>query len=336
VDDWRKNPKLLAILVAPAAFWLLVFFVLPLVFMFLLSFTSVQSNLSKAPAPVLEQQVGTLTDMAPVTSSTATTSTTEEAVALTAAPSAELMSASPPASSWTLDNYAQALQPEYLKTTGYSLWIAGLATLLCLAVGYPLAMAIAFASPKLRPLLLLLIILPFWTNLLVRTYALKSVLGAQGVVNMVWTSIPVLNLLPMPNMLYNDAGILIGLVYVHLPFMVLPLYTALEKLDRSYLEASLDLGAGQWRTFFSIMVPLTMPAIIAGCIITFIPAFGALVTPALMGGTQAMIGTAIENQIKSANNWPLGSALSLLLVYITFVILALQSWYSARKGATAK
>lgn len=312
MDDWRKNPKLLAILVAPAAFWLLVFFVLPLVFMFALSLSAPPSSVDS---------------LSPAALSVATTATTETIT----------ITASPPQQGWTLDNYAQALQPEYLKTTGYSLWIAGVATLICLVIGYPLAMAIAFASPKLRPLLLLLIILPFWTNLLVRTYALKSVLGAQGVINTVWTSIPVLNLLPMPDLLFNDAGVLIGLVYVHLPFMVLPLYTALEKLDRSYLEASLDLGAGQWRTFFSIMVPLTMPAIIAGCIITFIPAFGALVTPALMGGSQAMmIGNAIESQIKSANNWPLGSALSLLLVYITFVILALQSWYSARKGATAK
>lgn len=312
MDDWRKNPKLLAILVAPAAFWLLVFFVLPLVFMFALSLSAPPSSVDS---------------LSPAALSVATTATTETIT----------ITASPPQQGWTLDNYAQALQPEYLKTTGYSLWIAGVATLICLVIGYPLAIAIAFASPKLRPLLLLLIILPFWTNLLVRTYALKSVLGAQGVINTVWTSIPVLNLLPMPDLLFNDAGVLIGLVYVHLPFMVLPLYTALEKLDRSYLEASLDLGAGQWRTFFSIMVPLTMPAIIAGCIITFIPAFGALVTPALMGGSQAMmIGNAIESQIKSANNWPLGSALSLLLVYITFVILALQSWYSARKGATAK
>lgn len=312
MDDWRKNPKLLAILVAPAAFWLLVFFVLPLVFMFALSLSAPPSSVDS---------------LSPAALSVATTATTETTT----------ITAPPPQQGWTLDNYAQALQPEYLKTTGYSLWIAGVATLICLVIGYPLAMAIAFASPKLRPLLLLLIILPFWTNLLVRTYALKSVLGAQGVINTVWTSIPVLNLLPMPDLLFNDAGVLIGLVYVHLPFMVLPLYTALEKLDRSYLEASLDLGAGQWRTFFSIMVPLTMPAIIAGCIITFIPAFGALVTPALMGGSQAMmIGNAIESQIKSANNWPLGSALSLLLVYITFVILALQSWYSARKGATAK
>jgi spermidine/putrescine transport system permease protein len=120
---------------------------------------------------------------------------------------------------------------------------------------------------------------------------------------------------------------------VHLPFMVLPLYTALEKLDRSYLEASLDLGAGQWRTFFLIMVPLTLPAILAGAIITFIPAFGALVTPALLGGADSlMIGSLIDDQIKRANNWPLGAALSMLLVYATFLILALQSWYGERQA----
>lgn len=234
---------------------------------------------------------------------------------------------------WTLDNYLQALQPEYMATTLYSLWIAFWATVLCLVVGYPLAMAVAFAGPKLRPILLLLIILPFWTNLLVRTYALKSVMGSDGLINNILSFMfGEVSWLPV-DMLYSDTAILVGLVYVHLPFMVLPLYTALEKLDRSYMEASLDLGAGQIRTFFSVMVPLTMPSIVAGCIITFIPAFGALVTPALMGGTQAMIGTAIEQQIKQANNWPLGSALSLVLVYITFIVLALQNAYVSRKSA---
>lgn len=228
---------------------------------------------------------------------------------------------------WTFTSYAQAFDPVYLKVMLYSLWIAALTTLLCLVIGYPLAMAIAFAPARWRPIMLLLVILPFWTNLLVRTYALKSTLRATGLVN---TLLGYAGLGPF-DMLYSDTSILIGLIYVHLPFMVLPLYTALEKLDRSYLEASLDLGAGQWRTFFSVMVPLTLPGIIAGCIITFIPAFGTLVTPALLGGPDSlMIGQAIESQFKSANNWPFGSALSMLLVYITFIILAVQSWFSAR------
>ncbi len=218
---------------------------------------------------------------------------------------------------------------------GYSLWIALLTTLICLVIAYPVALVVAFAAPKWRPLLLLLVILPFWTNLLVRTYALKSVLGSSSPLSQLAEGIykSVTGSETFPGLILNDLGVIIGLVYVHLPFMVLPLYTALEKLDRSYLEASLDLGASQWRTFFQVMVPLTLPAIIAGCIITFIPAFGALVTPALLGGTDSlMIGSLIEDQIKRANNWPLGSALSMLLVYATFLILALQSWLSERRA----
>lgn len=218
---------------------------------------------------------------------------------------------------------------------GYSLWVALLTTLACLVVGYPVAMAVAFAPAKWRPVLLLLVILPFWTNLLVRTYALKSTLGSASPISAgaEWIYTLVTGNTNFPGLIMNDLGVVIGLVYVHLPFMVLPLYTALEKLDRSYLEASLDLGAGQWRTFFLIMVPLTLPAILAGAIITFIPAFGALVTPALLGGADSlMIGSLIDDQIKRANNWPLGAALSMLLVYATFLILALQSWYGERQA----
>jgi spermidine/putrescine transport system permease protein len=240
---------------------------------------------------------------------------------------------------WDFANYAKALDPLYLQVMGFSLWIALLTTIGCLAIGYPVALAVAFAPAKWRPALLLLVILPFWTNLLVRTYALKSTLGGASPISAgaEW----LYNLLPgfltggapFPGLVFNDLGVVIGLVYVHLPFMVLPLYTALEKLDRTYLEASLDLGASQWLTFRKVMVPLTLPAIIAGSIITFIPAFGALVTPALLGGTDSlMVGTLIEDQIKRANNWPLGSALSMLLVYATFAILALQSWLSERQA----
>ncbi len=240
---------------------------------------------------------------------------------------------------WTFASYVKAFDPIYLSIIGYSIWIAAVTTIVCLVVGYPVAMAVAFAPQRWRPVLLLLVILPFWTNLLVRTYALKSVMGATGLINTVagflYGLVSNEPFTPF-NMLFNDASVLIGLVYVHLPFMVLPLYTALEKLDRSYLEASLDLGAGQWRTFFSVMMPLTMPAIIAGAIITFIPAFGALVTPALLGAGGSMIGTLIESQFKSANDWPFGSALSLLLVYFTFIILAGQSWLSARHAERQK
>ena len=130
-------------------------------------------------------------------------------------------------------------------------------------------------------------------------------------------------------MVRHNFAVVFGLVYVHLPFMVLPLYAALDRMDRSYLEASLDLGAGQIRTFFSIIVPLAMPGIISGLIITYIPALGSYLTPDLLGGTNSqMIANVIERQFKSANDWPFGSALSFFLMYLTFFALALRTLFS--------
>jgi len=246
----------------------------------------------------------------------------------------------------TLDSYAQILQvnPDngqfiYIGIILQSLLIAAAVTLICLVFGYPVALAIAFAPAKWRSVLLLLVILPFWTNLLIRTYALMSVFRVNGFLNSilawVWDHSPfmLLGAYQPFDLLYTNTAVIVGLVYIHLPFMVLPLYTALEKLDRSYLEASLDLGAGHWRTLFKVMVPLTLPSIMAGAIITFIPAFGALVTPDLLGGVNSqMIGNIIQNQFKVANNWPFGAALSLILVYITFILLALQSWFASRRA----
>jgi spermidine/putrescine transport system permease protein len=138
-------------------------------------------------------------------------------------------------------------------------------------------------------------------------------------------------------LLYNNFAVVYGLVYVHLPFMVLPLYAALDRMDRSYIEASLDLGAGQWRTFRSVIVPLALPGIISGVIITFIPALGSYLTPDLLGGTDSqMIANVIERQFKSANDWPFGAALSFLLMYLTFFALAVRTLLTRQneKGLT--
>ena len=295
MEEWRRNLALFYLLIAPAVIWLALFFIIPMGYMVVLS-------LSQSVGPTETVYTG------------------------------------------SLDAYRQIFQRGengnflFLQIIGSSLVIAALTTLVCLIIGYPVAIAITFAPPKWRPILLLLVILPFWTNLLIRTYALMAVFRTSGVLNQslefIWTHSPLVffgEFQPL-NLLYNQGAIIAGLVYIHLPFMVLPLYTALEKLDRSYLEASLDLGAGQWRTFWRVMVPLTMPAIIVGCMITFIPAFGALVTPNLLGGPDnQMVGNLIEQQFKSANNWPFGAALSLLLVYITFILLALQSLFASRR-----
>jgi len=224
--------------------------------------------------------------------------------------------------------------------------VAGLTTLLCLIVGFPVALAIAFASERWRPWMLLLVMLPFWTNLLIRTYALIAVLRTEGYVNFtlewLWNNaswfMTLVGLQPLgefqpAQLLYNNFAVVVGLVYVHLPFMVLPLYAALDRLDKSLIEASLDLGAGHFRTLFLIVVPLALPGIISGIIITFVPALGAYLTPDLLGGPDSqMIANVIERQFKKANDWPFGAALSFLLMYATFAAIALRAYFSRDKA----
>ena len=243
--------------------------------------------------------------------------------------------------SGTLDNYKRATEWLYLGIFGKSFAVAALVTLICLIIGFPVAMAITFASEKWRPWLLLGIMLPFWTNLLIRTYALMMLLGTQGFANKgmgaLWEGTSwiktLVGLQPLPTwepvqLLFNNFAVVFGLVYVHLPFMVLPLYAALDRLDRSLIEASLDLGAGHFRTIMRIVVPLAAPGIVAGVMITLIPALGAYLTPDLMGGTDSqMIANVIERQFKKANDWPFGAALSFLLIYAMFALIAIQSMH---------
>jgi spermidine/putrescine transport system permease protein len=249
----------------------------------------------------------------------------------------------------TFKNYARAIEPLYLKIFIKSVWVAAITTGLCLVIGFPVALAITFASEKTKTWLLLLIMLPFWTNLLIRTYALIAVLRTEGYVNMglewLWkgggTIGALLGLAPIGEfqpleLLHNNFAVILGLIYVHLPFMVLPLYSALDRLDKSLLEASLDLGAGHMRTLFKVVVPLALPGIASGILITFIPALGAYLTPDLLGGPDSqMIANVIERQFKRANDWPFGAAMSFLLMYLTFIAIAIQAVLS-RKTPEAK
>jgi spermidine/putrescine transport system permease protein len=239
----------------------------------------------------------------------------------------------------TFANYIRALEPLYLEIFWKSILVAGLTTILCLIVGFPVALAIAFASPRMKTWLLLLIMLPFWTNLLIRTFALIAVLRENGYVNFtlewLWNNasgfMTLVGMQPLGEfeplkLLYNNFAVVVGLVYVHLPFMVLPLYSALDRMDRSLMEASLDLGAGHLRTILLVVVPLAAPGIASGILITFIPALGAYLTPDLLGGTDSqMIANVIERQFKRANDWPFGAALSFLLMYLTFIAIAIQA-----------
>jgi spermidine/putrescine transport system permease protein len=238
----------------------------------------------------------------------------------------------------TLANYARAFQEVYLLIIWKSVWISALSCALCLAIAYPIAFGICFSPPKWRPLLLLLIILPFWINLLIRTYALIAVFRTRGTLNyfLEWLwNLAFMDKLIGPyqplELLYNNGAVIVGMVYVFMPFMVLPLYATIERLDRSYLEASLDLGASQWTTFWKVTVPLTMPGIVSGIILVFIPMLGMFLVPDLLGGTNAiMIGNVITDQFKAANDWPFGAALSFLLMYITFLALALRAFIGSR------
>jgi spermidine/putrescine transport system permease protein len=245
----------------------------------------------------------------------------------------------------TFANYARAIEPLYVGIFLKSVGVAGLTTLLCLIVGFPVALAITFAPDRLKAWLILLVMLPFWTNLLIRTYALIAVLRTEGYVNLslgwLWTHasdlMTMVGLSPLSSfqpleLLHNNFAVVFGLVYVHLPFMVLPLYSALDRLDRSLLEASLDLGAGHVRTMLMVVVPLALPGIASGILITFIPALGAYLTPDLLGGPDSqMIANIIERQFKRANDWPFGAALSFLLLYMTFIAIALQALLAKRK-----
>jgi spermidine/putrescine transport system permease protein len=232
-----------------------------------------------------------------------------------------------------ISNYLRALDPNIISIFLRTLWWSALSTLACLLIGYPLAFGICFAPEKARPLLLLLIILPFWINLLIRTYALKTTMGANGIINWV---LEIIGIGPI-SMLGTTPAVIFGLVYVFLPFMVLPLYSTIERLDRSFLEASLDLGATQAQTFWRVTFPLTMPGVVTGIILVFIPCLGMfLISDELGGASSWMIGNVIQKQFGSSNDWPFGSALSFILMFLTFAVLFLQWLYQRRsKGAAA-
>lgn len=208
--------------------------------------------------------------------------------------------------------------PFYASAFLGSLKIACIATLGCLFIGYPLAYAIAQASSRWRPILLLLIILPFFTSFLIRVYAWIGLLSTEGVIN---TTLQWLGVIqePLP-ILYNSFAVTIGIVYCYLPFMILPIYSVLDKIDPAYLEAAYDLGCRPWRAFWRITVPLSLPAIITGSILVFLPAVGEFVIPELLGSPDSlMIGRVLWSEFFNNHNWPLACALALLTLMV-FVV----------------
>jgi len=212
----------------------------------------------------------------------------------------------------------------YLAAWLSSLRIAATSTLVCLLLGYPMAYAIARATPPRRPLLLMLVILPFWTSFLIRVYAWMGLLAENGILNQFlrWSG-----LMSDPGtILGTEWAIHLGIVYAYLPFMVLPLYTALEKLDWSLLEAASDLGARPLPAFLTVTLPLSLPGIVAGCLLVFIPAVGEFVIPDLLGGTRTlMIGKVLWDEFFTNSDWPLASAVAIcLLILLVGPILLFQ------------
>jgi spermidine/putrescine transport system permease protein len=221
----------------------------------------------------------------------------------------------------SLANYVRALEPLYLLILAKSFGLAFVTTLLCLVVAYPVAFWIGLRAPaRWRSALLVLVILPFWTSFLVRMYAWIFILRTEGLVNL---ALGRFGIPPLP-LLYNDFAVLLGQVYGELPFMILPLYASIEKLDRSLLEAAADLGAAPFRALWRVTIPLTAPGIAAGCLLVFIPSLGSYLAPDLLGGGQTMyVGNLIQSQFAVARDIPFGSALSFLLSAAVLLLLFL-------------
>jgi len=220
----------------------------------------------------------------------------------------------------TFANYLQSLNPIYLQAILRSFWMAFANTLACLVIGYPVAYYISHQNLRLKNILLILIILPFWTNFLVRTYAWIVILREEGLINTILTKT---GLIGEPlQLLFNSGAVLTGLIYGYLPFMILPLYASIEKINPSLLEAARDLGANSLQAFIRVTLPLTLPGITAGSILVFVPSFGAFVTPDLLGGAKVMmIGNLIQNQYLKVRNYPFGSALSFILLGVVLALL---------------
>ncbi|MBV7296756.1 spermidine/putrescine ABC transporter permease PotB [Enterovibrio paralichthyis] len=221
---------------------------------------------------------------------------------------------------FTLSNYAKLMDPLYAKVVWHSFYMAAIATMLCLAIGYPFAYFIARMPAKLRPFMLFMVIVPFWTNSLIRTYGLKIFLGTRGLLN---EGLLTLGLIDKPlRIMYTEYAVMIGLVYILLPFMILPLYSSIEKLDNSYLEAAKDLGASKLQAFIKVILPLTMPGIIAGCVLVLLPALGMFYVSDLLGGAKnLLIGNVIKSQILNVRDWPFGSAASISLTVLMGLML---------------
>jgi len=233
----------------------------------------------------------------------------------------------------TIDSYLRLLDPLYFEVFAHSLWMAGITTVLCLLLGYPFAWLVSRVQLRWQPLLMLLLILPFWTNSLVRVYALKLLLATNGLVNKALLAIGIIET-PI-NMLYTQGAVIVGLTYLLFPFMVLPLYAVFTDLRDDMLLASQDLGASRRQTFWHIVLPLTTPGIISGVLLVLLPAMGMFYVADILGGSRnLLVGNIIKNQFLDARDWPFGAAASVLLTLAMAVLLLAYRASSKRIGKT--
>lgn len=233
----------------------------------------------------------------------------------------------------TIDSYLRLLDPLYFEVFAHSLWMAGITTVLCLLLGYPFAWLVSRVHLRWQPLLMLLLILPFWTNSLVRVYALKLLLATNGLINKALLAIGIIET-PI-NMLYTQGAVIVGLTYLLFPFMVLPLYAVFTDLRDDMLLASQDLGASRRQTFWHIILPLTTPGIISGVLLVLLPAMGMFYVADILGGSRnLLVGNIIKNQFLDARDWPFGAAASVLLTLAMAVLLLAYRASSKRIGKT--
>ena len=228
---------------------------------------------------------------------------------------------------FTLDNFSRFFEPLYVKILITSLILAGLSTILCLIVGYPVAYIISKMSEKVRNNMILIFIIPMWMNFLLRTYAWLTLLGNKGLIN---KFIGIFGLGPW-DLMYNSKAIMIGMVYNFLPFMVLPIYTVLLKMDQKLIEAAKDLGANDFEVFTKVIFPLSLPGIYTGITMVFIPAISTFVVPNLLGGNNFyLIGNLIEKQFTFTGDWGFGSAISMILIVIMLLILVVPKLFNKK------
>lgn len=290
----KQNRGILSVLLSPSVFWLIIFFVLPLIIVFVVSFSK------RSLLGVVEYDFN-LDNYARIFS-----------------PFGEAWTA---VSNWLFVHQDWAAFVEelggvnaiYLRIFWKSFWLATLNTAICLVIAYPFSFFIARQSPRYQNFLIFLVMVPFWTNFLIRTYALIFVLRDTGLINNMLIAIGVIDE-PL-EVMFTQTAVMIGMVYGYLPFAILPLYASIEQLDYNYVQAAQDLGANSVRVFLRIILPLTMPGVVAASIITFIPTMGAYVTPDLMGGGNTfLIGNLLQQQFMTVRDWPFGSALGFILM----------------------